>query len=493
MSILTNTRNLRYILSLSLASRIIVILLQAVSNVLMKDHDADAYRNHYLKFYNNQTHRLEGLESSYRYSYVALEGLTKWDGQYFLEIAKDGYLTEQHLAFLPLFPYLVKLVKNKIYNHEWINFGSSMFTPNVLLHDEALKISIESLREYIITVKIAVILNNFIFFPTAALFLFYLTRLVKRCNDIYARRIVWWFCFNPASIFFSACYTESLFAALTFCTIYLLEKRSQSVINQYESSKQSQYYMPLVQINRILKICLPTLAFLALSTATRSNGLINMIFLLNQFFLKYIPLLKGLPSNQISFLILMSCEILQDAMVILISTVISASGFVTFQIYSYMKFCINLPAIKKGFMVKPEWCNNVIPQAYGYVQAKYWNVGLFKYYQFKQLPNFLLAFPITMLVFYGSHSYTNELRGRVKRNHSLHSYYIQTILFTIICSLTVNIQVTTRLLASCCPLIYWICEDLSEKSISRRNQLKFYFLVYFFIGTILHSNFYPWT
>ena len=45
-----------------------------------------------------------------------------------------------------------------------------------------------------------------------------------------------------------------------------------------------------------------------------------------------------------------------------------------------------------------QWCHARIPLPYGYVQDKYWNVGFLRYFELRQLPNFLLAAPALYLV-----------------------------------------------------------------------------------------------
>ncbi|KAL3280983.1 hypothetical protein HHI36_004208 [Cryptolaemus montrouzieri] len=90
--------------------------------------------------------------------------------------------------------------------------------------------------------------------------------------------------------------------------------------------------------------------------------------------------------------------------------------FDLFQIYCYKLFCTdfmsNIPYHVETFGIEnnlvmfgkfskynQSWCNDKLPLAYSYVQNKYWNVGFLKYYQLKQIPNFLLAAPILGIFF----------------------------------------------------------------------------------------------
>jgi len=70
------------------------------------------------------------------------------------------------------------------------------------------------------------------------------------------------------------------------------------------------------------------------------------------------------------------------------------SPFVLHQAAAYMQFCQGANS--------PDWCKRRIPLIYSHVQAKYWNVGLFRYWTISQIPNFLLAAPsLALLVWAG--------------------------------------------------------------------------------------------
>ena len=50
--------------------------------------------------------------------------------------------------------------------------------------------------------------------------------------------------------------------------------------------------------------------------------------------------------------------------------------------------------------IKPAWCNKYGRfSLYAHVQRKHWNVGFLKYYEMKQIPNFILALPVLVLSF----------------------------------------------------------------------------------------------
>ncbi|PIL32605.1 hypothetical protein GSI_05308 [Ganoderma sinense ZZ0214-1] len=68
------------------------------------------------------------------------------------------------------------------------------------------------------------------------------------------------------------------------------------------------------------------------------------------------------------------------------------SPFLYLQYGAYRVFCL-------GDSKHPPWCDTFPPSIYTYVQSKYWNVGLLRYWTPQQLPNFVLGAPPLALLF----------------------------------------------------------------------------------------------
>ncbi|KAL3226534.1 hypothetical protein MRX96_024874 [Rhipicephalus microplus] len=203
-------------------------------------------------------------------------------------------------------------------------------------------------------------LVNVSFFAVAAVALHRLTH--QLFSKEHADEAVLLFCFNPASIFFSACYSESVFAAISFLGMLLLEQ------------------------NR------PNLAtfFFCLGGLVRSNGFLSAGFLL------YSGLVCGLTPVR---------SVFRASFCIL--------PFLLFQCYAWSLFCIPdysqrfSPAVlnqaaESGFRLAgrnaSKWCSNLLPFSYGYIQSHYWDVGFLMYYRLKQMPNFILALPVVIVI-----------------------------------------------------------------------------------------------
>ncbi|CAH0482967.1 unnamed protein product [Peronospora belbahrii] len=165
------------------------------------------------------------------------------------------------------------------------------------------------------------------------------------------------------------------------------------------------------------------------------------------------------------------------------------------------------------------WCAMAFPNVfamYTFIQSEYWNVGLFRYYELKQLPNFLLAAPIIALSVHALQGYFrgNVVPGRLRvklqqrtggcnwRGTVLTPYYAHWLFLLLNALLVVHIQVTTRLLCACPPLFWHPASLICDTAMTRKKKpvltrygrvIISYFLLFTVLGSVLFSSFYPWT
>lgn len=487
------------VLWFAITTRIAILILQVIFNALIPDHHADAFKKP-LDF-------AEKVSFWDRIINFLFNGLTRWDGEYFLHITRYGYTYENTLAFYPLYPAMIRIVA-------------------------VIFIKIFPLFNTQSTMILAAILINFICFVKSAVILYDLTEYVFQ-NTTTAYKAAILYCVNPASIFFSALYSESMFAYLTFYTM-LGSIRGMSMI-----------YFPL-----------------ALSTLVRSNGIVNIGFP-TYFGLKSLCNSERIEKHQRKYGVLSTLWHifklikLKNYFTILSTIIISLSPFILLQIYNYMKFCTStfdnslMPvhilqyAIENNLILPGRmnsiWCNTSLPLAYSYVQRTYWNVGFLKYYQFKQIPNFILALPILyimsrcikeficeyrdelyLLGFFNSKAKSESTIEVKKYPMNMFAFVVHGLFLTMFCLFFIHIQVSTRLLASATPLPYWYCAlTMSHKCIDHIDLryesdenicskwkvfflfqkqytlqdkfILFYFIGYTIIGCFMFSNFLPWT
>lgn len=501
--------DLQMVAHFALLSRILAVFFQMVFNSLIPDHNADAFRMPRLHSPSNGDVLLD----------ILFGGFSRWDAQHFLFIAEFGYIYEQNFAFLPLFPVILRALAETLLGplQPWLGLHSRLLLASTLL--------------------------NTVIFVLSAVVLYQLSVAVLQDRRLAALSSLL-FCLNPASVFMSAAYSESIFMLLSFSGMLHLEKA------------------------RPLTSC----TLFALSTAARSNGIINAGFLfhsqLKQCILYLIPELKftGKDWHKLCWHL-----ILRSALLVTVGSVVIVLPFALFQYYGYLTFCrsavnpaLTIPphllqlAREKGYRLPgkdsavPSWCHHRYPIIYSYIQDTYWNVGFMRYYQLKQLPNFLLAFPIIALGIWAAKQYVlsdpwycihlgllhkklkgeREGDGKPSSGFSSHRVFVYVVHATALLAFGVcfmHIQVITRFLASSSPVLYWFSAHLLQDkeqghlaqdsatssypytfSIIPRNPLTAlmqdwrrcsltarcvlgYFLLYWFLGLALHCNFLPWT
>ena len=161
------------------------------------------------------------------------------------------------------------------------------------------------------------------------------------------------YCINPSNIFMTTTYSESIFILFVFTGLLSLYRHHNWV----------------------------AMVMFMLAGYTRSNGILLVGYVLWYYWLQLLS-----PANSILMILsIIARSLVQVSMVI--------SSFVLFQLMAYQLFCHNIPT-------PMEWCGHTIPISYSYIQQQYWNVGWLRYYQVKQIPNFLLASPTIIMCSY---------------------------------------------------------------------------------------------
>lgn len=127
----------------------------------------------------------------------------KWDSQWYIQIARDGYwfrpLQQSNVAFFPLYPGLVRLL-------------GPVLGDNLVL------------AGFVVS-NLAFLLGLIFVYRLAELTLEDPTRPGESTGRRGAERTVFYLAFFPTAFFFSAVYTESLFFMLSVATAYLAHRR----------------------------------------------------------------------------------------------------------------------------------------------------------------------------------------------------------------------------------------------------------------------------
>eukprot|EP00536_Pseudo-nitzschia_multiseries_P007878 jgi/Psemu1/196614/e_gw1.190.3.1 len=357
-----------------------------------------------------------------------LSPLTKWDAARFLHLAvrpsmRDPPLhlppesssaenpwktSEEAHAFLPGFPSILQ--------------QSSLFLYRIL-PTPFLPPTFESL-----VVLSGLLINNVFCLTVGTLALYHLTILVltkneteqlergqirlKEQNRHFVAIVVclvfgiW----NPALVFFATNYSESFFATTS--------------ILGHLSMKLSKHHGSIIP-------WFIGIGCWMVGSYTRSNGSLHSLWLLQDGLAHIMLLLRHKSSTQhqsgtpntthpvasnLSYLFRAAVIGIQSIM----GAVLVALPIRYHDLKGWDRHCV-------GAAARPSWCSygnenpsvlNTSFSLYRYIQDKHWNVGFFRYYELKQIPNFLLAAPIitlsTMGVYRWIHSSLANTYGKGK-------------------------------------------------------------------------------
>jgi len=165
------------------------------------------------------------------------------------------------------------------------------------------------------------------------------------------------FILNPASVFHAVAYTEALFTFLSFAGLYALHARGAFW---------------------------PAAAAFAASSAARSNGILSAGFLLHASARRAIADWRAGRRGGAA------AAAARGA----VGAALVVAPYAWLQYSAWAAYCGPAAAGPR----RP-WCDGALPSVYGFVQGEYWGVGFLKYYQLKQIPNFLIAAPVLALTF----------------------------------------------------------------------------------------------
>ena len=340
-------------------------------NILLPDHSAGVFDPPQSSKPNNI------LNAFLRW---IVSGLHHWDAKYFIHIAHHGYTYENTLAFFPLFPMLIRLVAN------------TAFYPFQLY------------VSYDIVLCWSALMVNLAAFVASAVVFHHLSLTVL--NEKLAYKAAQLYCINPASIFFTAYYSESLFALVSFAGMLFNERRRTSY----------------------------AVVTFALSGIVRSNGVVNMGYVIYNLISKFVYIVYSYKCKVLTFKQSVHSILRQSFQTVLCCLAILIP-FTLYQIYGYILYCTtnsklslevksdvieygNANDYKMAHTGRAEWCADTVPLPYSYVQKTHWNLGFLNYYQLKQIPNFMMATPVVILSLVSVWIYVCN----VKYNTSLKQY-----------------------------------------------------------------------
>ena len=262
--------------------------------------------------------------------------------------------------------------------------------------------------------------------------------------------------------------------------------------------------------------CKSTFWFM-LAGATRSNGTVNCGFILYYLLKCFVQKWRFNALPFFSMVILIFKSLVYCSVIVF--------PFLAFNWYGYVEYCTCSRDVDCS---KPKWCKAYFPSIYNHVQKDIWGLALFSYYKFKKLPNFILATPVIVLSLSSVYLYLAERKNelinlgllsstKASRNakyffttQSIFPYLVHLIFLLVFALLFMHVEVTTRMVMSSTPLIYWtvasfiyndvMVHDVTslsfncwfELSTTSKNCLRF-FGFYFLLGILLHCNFLPWT
>lgn len=159
------------------------------------------------------------------------------------------------------------------------------------------------------------------------------------------------------------------------------------------------------------------------------------------------------------------------------------------------------------------WCQGLLPNVYGFIQSRYWDVGFLTYYSISRI--FLIIWGLYTFALIGSSlfkyamSLLKLMKAPAKKPASdstdlsifsygnLHAHMIYTTFLLYISVFYAHTQSSTRFFSSD-PALYWFIAECLFRANGKKSLLSaglvFFYLVHFTIsGSFLFANYIVWT
>lgn len=383
--------------------------------------------------------------------------LIRWDALYFVHASNQGYVYEQEWAFGWGFTRMIKFSTIGLEYLGVPHYDGLEGLVGILIAHVAHLLSILVLYSLTLTL-----------FPSKKF------ALVTALLHI----------ISPAGIFLSAPYAESSTAFLTFLGVLIFTKSFAS-----GTSKRTLGHDLLILISGVV---------FGVATTFRSNALLNGLLLLEEAFRTLVSLGNGSNINTFRRLIITG-----------LGGICVGIGFLTPQYIAYQEYCG-----ATGVEDTRTWCKNTIPSVYSFVQAYYWNNGPFKYWTMSNIPLFILAMPMIIILgvsgnaglrnahfqqIFSATSVTSEKEvsspvdeiQNTDKIQIIRSLALSQLILTIYTVIGGHVQIITRI-SSCCVVFLWhIAASIGEGKDATVTMVGRFMIIYAGIQSGLFSSFLP--
>ncbi|OAA62813.1 DUF409 domain containing protein [Niveomyces insectorum RCEF 264] len=416
--------------------------------------------------YANTNASTTGPGSITRSSGTFVARLISWDAVFFIQSTRRGYRYELEWAFSRGLPILVSLLRRALMSLGLVADPSEPLLAVCVAH-----------AAHLCAVLLLYRLGRVVWLGAAG----QRVALVAACLHV----------LSPAGLFLSAPYAEGSCALLTFAgyALYAAAKAPRSPLSADA-------------------LFLGAGVLFGLATAYRSNGLLNGIVFAYEAL-----------AGTVAFVRTPRLPLLRRLVVVVLSGLAVTAGSVVPQAMAYGLFCMAPDAPPRP------WCTRWVPSIYAFVQAHYWNTGLFNYWTLSNAPLFVIATPVLFVLTRSSldmwsavatqppvPTATNDENNKSDRpspaaettplaaavNPPLAPMVLcmalSQVLMVLMALLNYHVQIITRL-SSGFPLWYWwLAQGLAGKEPSRSRfagGFVVFMVMYASIQGVLFASFLP--